>query len=421
MDRREFFQAGLATAFAVQLASDALIGQTAAAAGGKLKLAINSRHLQWLRSADEVAEAASEMGFAGVDLTVQPHPGHVDPARAATDLPAFVNAIRKNGLEVAAITCPITDADSPNAEALLGAAHAAGLTHYACAPFRYDETKPIQPQLDALKPRVEKLAKLNERYKLKAMYRTVAGSANVGSAVWDFLSVLRNFDPAWVSFQYDLAEMTLAGGGGTWALNLKAAGPYIGGVTLDDGIVETTFVVKGGGPFTGSPAPAGGRAGGGRGRGAAGASGGGGGFGGPGGPGGGAPPGAEDFAGGAGSGGAAPGLGGGAAGASGGRGGRGGGGRGGGGAGGGVRGAVAPPPWHNRPVPLGTGMAGLSPMAGILKEIIFSGPVEIQAEYPNGGAENGDDHITLPREQVIGNMKRDLLSVRAAWAASGLL
>jgi hypothetical protein len=60
-------------------------------------------------------------------------------------------------------------------------------------------------------------------------------------------------------------------------------------------------------------------------------------------------------------------------------------------------------------------------MAGILKEIIFSGPVEIQAEYPNGGAENGDDHITLPREQVIGNMKRDLLSVRAAWAASGLL
>ena len=95
------------------------------------------------------------------------------------------------------MTCPITDADSPNAEALLGAAHAAGLTHYACTPFRYDETKPIQPQLDALKPRVEKLAKLNEKNKLKAMYRTVAGSANVGSAVWDFLSVLRNFDPAW--------------------------------------------------------------------------------------------------------------------------------------------------------------------------------------------------------------------------------
>jgi hypothetical protein len=66
-------------------------------------------------------------------------------------------------------------------------------------------------------------------------------------------------------------------------------------------------------------------------------------------------------------------------------------------------------------------MAGLAPMAGILKEINFSGPVEIQANYPNGGAEKGDDHITLPREQVLGNMKRDLLSVKAAWAASGLL
>lgn len=402
MDRREFFQASLAAALAAQLTSDTLAGQTPSAAK-KLRVAINSRHLQWLRTADDVADAVSEMSFAGVDLTVQPGPGHVDPAKAATDLPAFVNAIRKHGLEVAAMTCPITDADSPNAEAMLAAAHEAGLTHYACSPFRYDESRPIQPQLDALKPRVEKLAKLNEKFQLKAMYRTVAGSANVGAAVWDFLSVLRNFDPAWVSFQYDLGEMSEAGGGGTWALNLKAAGPWIGGVLLKDGVLETTFVVKGGGPFTGPPAAAGGR--GGRGRGAVGASGAAGGFGG------------EDFAGGPG-----PGFGGGAAGASGGRGGRGGGGRGGpGGGAGGVRGAVAAPPWHNRPVPLGTGMAGLSPMAGILKEISFSGPVEIQAEYPNGGAENGDDHITLPRGQVLGNMKRDLLSVRAAWAPAGIL
>ena len=371
MDRREFFQAGLAAAFAAQLTSDSLVGQTPAATN-KLRVAINSRHLQWLRTADEVAEAVSEMGFAGVDLTVQPSPGHVDPAKAATDLPAFANAIGKHGLEVAAMTCPITDADSPNAEALLAAAHSAGLTHYACSPFHYDETKSIQPQLDALKPRLEKLAKLNEKYRMKAMYRASAGSTNVGAAVWDFMSVLRNFDPAWVSFQYDLGEMSVAGGGGTWALNLRAAGPYIGGVSLSDGILESTFVVKGGGPFTGQPAPAGGRGGGGgRGRGAAGASGAAGGFGGgfggpPGGPQGAA--GGEDFAGGP-----PPAFGGGVA---------------------GVRAAdvVAAVEaevveaalvesgaqslrrhWHNRPVPLGTGMAGLSMMGGILKEIGFSG------------------------------------------------
>jgi hypothetical protein len=50
----------------------------------------------------------------------------------------------------------------------------------------------------------------------------------------------------------------------------------------------------------------------------------------------------------------------------------------------------------------------------ILKEINFSGPMEIQAEYPNGGAENAQDNITLPREQVLGAMKKDLDVLREA-------
>ena len=57
---------------------------------------------------------------------------------------------------------------------------------------------------------------------------------------------------------------------------------------------------------------------------------------------------------------------------------------------------VSPPANNLSGAPLGTGMAGLSQMGPILNEISFSGPVEIQADYANGGAENGDDHITLP-------------------------
>jgi hypothetical protein len=57
----------------------------------------------------------------------------------------------------------------------------------------------------------------------------------------------------------------------------------------------------------------------------------------------------------------------------------------------------------------------------ILKEINFSGPVEIQAEYPNGGADNAQDKITLPREQVLGAMKRDRLVLKAAFTQDGLM
>jgi sugar phosphate isomerase/epimerase len=298
---------------------------------------IFSRHLQWLRKADEVGEAVSAMGFDGVDVTVRPYPGHVDPTRVAQDLPPFVNAIRKHGVLVREIACPVMDADSPNAEQILHTASSLGITHYWGSPFRYTQDKPIMQQLDELKPRIAKLAALNAKYKMTAMYHTNEGSNSVGAAIWDLLYVLKNFDPAQVGFHYDLGHMTIAGGNGTWALNLRAAGPYVAGISVKDSVLE------------------------------AGAG----------------PPGA---------------------------GGRGGGGR-----------SAMPNGWRVRQVPLGSGMINLPELANILKEIVFTGPFEIQAEYPNGGAESAQDKITLPREQVLGAMKRDLIALRTAFGPSGLL
>jgi hypothetical protein len=109
----------------------------------------------------------------------------------ARELPPFVNTIRKHGLQVRTITCPITDADSPNAEAILQTASSIGVTHYWWGTFRYEQGKPIMPQLEALKPRVAKLAALNAKYKMTAMYHTYSGSGTVGAAIWDLLHVLK--------------------------------------------------------------------------------------------------------------------------------------------------------------------------------------------------------------------------------------
>jgi len=67
------------------------------------------------------------------------------------------------------------------------------------------------------------------------------------------------------------------------------------------------------------------------------------------------------------------------------------------------------------------GMVDLPQVAQILKDVGFQGPVEIQAEYPNGGADGGQDKITLPRALVLGAMKRDLLTLRAVLAPAGLI
>jgi len=58
----------------------------------------------------------------------------------------------------------------------------------------------------------------------------------------------------------------------------------------------------------------------------------------------------------------------------------------------------------------------------VMRDIGFDGPMELEAEYPNGGAENGADTLTLPRTQVVANLTRDVQTIRAGLqeSATGL-
>src|SRR5205085_867118 len=53
--------------------------------------------------------------------------------------------------------------------------------------------------------------------------------------------------------------------------------------------------------------------------------------------------------------------------------------------------------WQSPYVPMGTGLVNVFRYATVLRDIGFNGPMELEAEYPMGGAQNGDDKITLPR------------------------
>src|SRR5690606_9411745 len=76
-------------------------------ASAPLKLHVFSKHLQFLNYKD-MAEAAAEIGFDGVDLTVRPK-GHVLPERAQDDLPLAVEAIKKAGLSALLMTTAVDD------------------------------------------------------------------------------------------------------------------------------------------------------------------------------------------------------------------------------------------------------------------------------------------------------------------------
>ena len=418
MDRREFLQAGLVAALAGKVLSDTTLARAQAQAAPQattpptprpLTLDGYSRFLHWLRKPDEVAEALIEITCGGLMVSVGGGSSHVDIARVATDLAPFVSTIRKHGLEVRTIRGGNQTAVDQSVEALVGTMGQLGITHYWLGTDNYDLSKPILPQLDAIKKKVEGFVRLNEKHGTTVMYHTRAGASSVGSVVWDLLYVFKDFDPKRVGFHWDTGHMALHGD--MWETLMRTAGPYVVAMSWKDRSWQQNLGFLGeGGPFPGpqpaAGAAAGAGAGGGRGGGRGGAGGRAGGAGvagagvGAAGRAGGGPP--DEFAGG-------------------------GGGRG-GGRGGGAR--TVPLPlatttfargggWNSPNVPMGTGLVDIFQYAIVMRDIGFNGPMELEVEYPLGGAQGGADTITLPRQMVLGSIKRDVLTIRAALAQSG--
>lgn len=199
---------------------------------GGLKVAIFSKHLLFVQG-DDLAKAAANIGFDGIDLAVRKG-GHVEPDRVAQDLPKLVGIIRSQGLQVPMITTDIVDADTPHATEVLRAMHELGIHNYRWGGFKYDYSKPMAPQLEAFKPRVAKLAELNKSYQSTAMYHTHSGIGVVGAPIWDLHIILQDFDPAAVGVNYDIGHATIEGGFGGWIDSFHITGRHMRGVCVKD-------------------------------------------------------------------------------------------------------------------------------------------------------------------------------------------
>jgi sugar phosphate isomerase/epimerase len=223
MNRRIFLMAGGA----------ALAGaRTAAPAKTKLKVSVFSKHLQFLKG-EELAETAASLGFDGVDLTVRPG-GHIEPARVQAELPPLVKILRSRGQDVQMVTSGIVDTDTPHAESVIRTLAELGIRYYRWGGLLYEPDRPIPAQLDALKPRIAKLAALNEKYKVCAMYHTHSGLGQVGASIWDLYILLKDFNPDAVSVNYDTAHATVEGGYGGWINSLRVTETHLRGVAVKD-------------------------------------------------------------------------------------------------------------------------------------------------------------------------------------------
>jgi Sugar phosphate isomerases/epimerases len=132
------------------------------------------------------------------------------------------------------ITTDIVDAQTPHAEEVLQVMNELGIRHYRWDAFRYAPDTPIAAQIEALKPRVAKLAALNSKYKTSAMYHTHSGIGLVGASIWDLHILLKDFDPMAVGVNYDIGHATIEGGLGGWINSFHITGPHLRGVAVKD-------------------------------------------------------------------------------------------------------------------------------------------------------------------------------------------
>ena len=201
------------------------------APSGKPPVCIFSKHMAqfgW----DELGKKAKEIGFDGVDLTVRAK-GHVEPARAAEDMPKAVAAIRSAGLSVPMITTGLLEASDPAARPTLSTAAKLRIPYWKPGYYRYKFDKPVNQTLEATKTSFSGLAALSKEYGITAGFHNHSGDY-VGAAVWDTREIIAHMDPKTVGYYFDPGHATIEGGLGGWRISLNMVMPRMKMVALKD-------------------------------------------------------------------------------------------------------------------------------------------------------------------------------------------
>jgi len=184
---------------------------SAADVGGGPRYCIFSKHLPDLGWAD-LAAAAIDMGFDGIDLTVRTK-GHVLPERVAEDLPRALDAIRAKGTTVSMITTEVTSADQPEARAIFAAAGKAGIRLAKVGYWKY-ALEDVRAEVAAMGRDLAGLARLAKQHGVTIGVHNHQG--NLGSALWDIAPHIDPLDPAAIGYYFDPRHAFAEGGGVGW-------------------------------------------------------------------------------------------------------------------------------------------------------------------------------------------------------------
>ena len=195
-----------------------------------LKVHVFSKHLQFLDYKD-MAEAAADIGFDGVDLTVRPK-GHVFPERVTEDLPKAVEAIRQAGLSHTMMTTAVQDAKSNTDKTLLETAARLGIDFYRMNWLRYPDDKTIPEAVEQFQQTIKELGQLNKKLGIIGCYQNHSGNL-AGASLWELWDIIQKADRQHMGVQYDVRHGVVEGGL-SWKNGLRLIHPHIKILAIKD-------------------------------------------------------------------------------------------------------------------------------------------------------------------------------------------
>ena len=193
-------------------------------------------------SYDETADFMAELGFDGIEAAVRPG-GHVLPERVEEDLPKFVEALKKRGLEITILTSGINSVEQPHTEKVLRTAAKLGIQRYRMLWYRYDLKKNIVGQLEAFRTGLKDLVTLNREIGISGLYQNHAGAEMLGASLWDIYDLVKGHAPKDIGIAYDTRHAQVEAGQ-SWTTQFQLIKSHVTSVFVKDFIWEKNKVVS---------------------------------------------------------------------------------------------------------------------------------------------------------------------------------
>lgn len=195
-----------------------------------INVSIFSKQLQFL-DYNEMAAAAAEIGFDGLDLTVRPK-GHVLPEQVSDELPNAVAAMKKYGIPPNMMTTNVWDGANLEQKKVLETASALGFSYYRTGWLKYPEDQTIAESQSLYGRQAKELESVNKALNLIGCYQNHAGN-HVGAPIWDLPPILSATKNEHLGCQYDIRHAVVEGGS-SWELGLRKIKPFIKSIVIKD-------------------------------------------------------------------------------------------------------------------------------------------------------------------------------------------